>query len=391
MRLRSVMIVVVGVTSVLAGPVGYVGVGTLSSSSAAGASVPRLDATPMTIRPSEAAQPGCSATGFALPTASVGYWLAGADGSVYSCGNAPWYGSLPSMGITPDGPVVGIAGCSTGYLLATSTGAVYAFGSAHYQGGANTLPLTGPIVGIVATPACWGGYWLVSANGGVFAYGEDADFLGSAGGRQLNRPMVGMAAPTEPIAACIFAREPCASAYWQVAADGGVFTYNSPGNFNISEGTVLGSSANFLGSTGCLTLNKPIVGMAASPDTTDAGSNTACNSGPLGPGGYWLVASDGGVFAFGNAPFLGSTGCLVLNQPIVGMMVSTDATTVGNKSACLPRNGPGGSYNLAPGGYMMVASDGGVFAFGNAPFGGSLPGSGISVSDVIGIASASAS
>jgi len=390
-RIRLVVIVAIGATCFLAGPLGYVGVGTLASSSAAGASVHRLTATPMTSRPSEATQPGCSATGFASPVGSVGYWLAGADGSVYSCGNAPWYGSLPSMGITPDGPVVGIAGCSTGYLLTTSRGAVYAFGSAHYLGGADTLPLTGPIVGIVATPGCWGGYWLVSANGGVFTYGADANFLGSAGGLHLSKPMVGMAAPTEPIATCIVAREPCASAYWQVAADGGVFTYNSPGNVGNSEGTVLGSSANFLGSTGCLTLNKPIVGMAASPDTTDVGSNTACNSGPLGPGGYWLVASDGGMFAFGNAPFLGSTGCLVLNEPIVGMMVSTDTTTVGNKSACLPRNGPGGSFHLAPGGYTMVASDGGVFAFGNAPFGGSLPGSGISVNDVVGIAPAGAS
>ena len=113
--------------------------------------------------------------------------------------------------------------------------------------------------------------------------------------------------------------------------------------------------------------------------------------GPLSPGGYWLVASDGGIFAFGNAPFLGSTGCIALNKPVVGMVVSTDTTTVGNNSACLPQNGPGSSYNLAPGGYMMVASDGGVFAFGNAPFGGSLPGSGISVSNVVGIALDSAS
>jgi hypothetical protein len=35
--------------------------------------------------------------------------------------------------------------------------------------------------------------------------------------------------------------------------------------------------------------------------------------------GYWMVASDGGVFAFGDAAFLGSTGSLALNQPIVGM------------------------------------------------------------------------
>jgi hypothetical protein len=35
--------------------------------------------------------------------------------------------------------------------------------------------------------------------------------------------------------------------------------------------------------------------------------------------GYWLVASDGGIFAFGDAGFLGSTGAIRLNQPIVGM------------------------------------------------------------------------
>jgi hypothetical protein len=36
-------------------------------------------------------------------------------------------------------------------------------------------------------------------------------------------------------------------------------------------------------------------------------------------GGYWLVASDGGVFSFGDAPFEGSTGGLVLEKPVVGM------------------------------------------------------------------------
>jgi hypothetical protein len=69
-------------------------------------------------------------------------------------------------------------------------------------------------------------------------------------------------------------------------------------------------------------------------------------------GGYWLVASDGGVFAFGDARFEGSTGGTPLNQPIVGMAATPDG-----------------------GGYWLVASDGGVFAFGRAQFGGSLGGS----------------
>ncbi len=36
-------------------------------------------------------------------------------------------------------------------------------------------------------------------------------------------------------------------------------------------------------------------------------------------GGYHLVASDGGVFSYGDAQFHGSAGSLHLNQPIVGM------------------------------------------------------------------------
>ncbi len=35
--------------------------------------------------------------------------------------------------------------------------------------------------------------------------------------------------------------------------------------------------------------------------------------------GYWLVASDGGIFAFGDARFSGSTGAIKLNQRIAGM------------------------------------------------------------------------
>jgi len=51
-------------------------------------------------------------------------------------------------------------------------------------------------------------------------------------------------------------------------------------------------------------LNQPIVGMAAAPTGN----------------GYYLVASDGGIFAFGTgAHFQGSTGAIKLNKPVVGM------------------------------------------------------------------------
>ena len=64
--------------------------------------------------------------------------------------------------------------------------------------------------------------------------------------------------------------------------------------------------------------------------------------------GYWLVAGDGGVFAYGDADFFGSLGAVPLNQPIVGMA----ATSTGE-------------------GYWLVGADGGVFAFGDAVYLGS--------------------
>jgi hypothetical protein len=94
--------------------------------------------------------------------------------------------------------------------------------------------------------------------------------------------------------------------------------------------------AAFFGSMGGTPLNKAIVGMTGTPDK----------------GGYWMVATDGGIFSFGDAAFFGSMGGTPLNQPIVGMTATPDG-----------------------GGYWMVASDGGVFCFGDAAFHGSLGGS----------------
>ena len=102
-----------------------------------------------------------------------------------------------------------------------------------------------------------------------------------------------------------------------------------------SNGGVFAFGAPFYGSAGALQLVRPVVGMATTADG----------------GGYWLVASDGGIFAYGDAPFLGSTGNIVLNSPVAGMQ-------------------SGG----AAGGYRLVAGDGGVFSFGT-PFDGSAVGS----------------
>ncbi len=105
--------------------------------------------------------------------------------------------------------------------------------------------------------------------------------------------------------------------YLLAGSDGGVFTYGS---------------ANFYGSTANMTLNKPIVGVASTPDGK----------------GYWLVAADGGVFAFGDANYYGSLANTKINQPIVGVASTPDGK-----------------------GYWLAASDGGVFAFGDANYYGS--------------------
>ncbi len=94
-------------------------------------------------------------------------------------------------------------------------------------------------------------------------------------------------------------------------------------------------AASFFGSTGGLKLAQPIRAIAPTPSGQ----------------GYWMVAGDGGVFAFGDAGFFGSTGGLKLEKPIVGIARS-----------------PSGQ------GYWMVAGDGGVFAFGDASFLGSTGG-----------------
>ena len=145
----------------------------------------------------------------------------------------------------------------------------------------------------------------------------------------------------------------------------------------------------FLGSMGGKPLYRPIVGMASTPRR----------------GGYWMVASDGGVFSFGDALFKGSMGGKPLYRPIVGMtaspsgngywMVASDGGIFSFGDA-LFKGSMGGKPLYRPivgmtaspsgNGYWMVASDGGIFAFGDAPFKGSMGGRPL-VQPIVGMAS----
>ena len=115
---------------------------------------------------------------------------------------------------------------------------------------------------------------------------------------------------------------------------------------------------------------------------------------PPSDDGYWEVASDGGVFAFGAARFYGSErgGGQPLNAPMVGIAPPRpgrsrgigwwrptggssafgDATFWGS-TAVLGSTGRSSGWRapLVVRGYWLVGSNGGVFGFGDAAFWGS--------------------
>ena len=78
-------------------------------------------------------------------------------------------------------------------------------------------------------------------------------------------------------------------------------------------------------------------------------------------GGYWLATTTGDVFPFGDATFFGSSGQINPGLP------------AGGSNAFTPVKPIVGILATADGkGYWMVAADGGVFAFGDAGFVGSV-------------------
>ncbi len=247
--------------------------------------------------------------GLAPSPAGGGYWLAQANGGVFSYGDAPFLGSLPGMHVVPAEPITGIAASpyDGGYWLVGADGGVFAFGHAVFFGSLPAIGVVphGIIVGIVPTKD-GGGYWLVGADGGVFAFG-DADFHGNAsgsgalatvallatptGGGYLLPDALGIAAPAfgdataqqgSPIplvsllsgGAITLDGNGC----WEVGTDGGVFSFGNA----VFHGSLPGEHVQ---------PRAPIVGMARTPDDR----------------GYWLVGADGGVFAFGDAGFYGSS------------------------------------------------------------------------------------
>ena len=143
--------------------------------------------------------------------------------------------------------------------------------------------------------------------------------VGDLFGRLLNAPIVDAALDSDGVG------------YTLLGADGGVFAFEAHYSGSIPQ--ALGRTTAPDGAPTALAA--PAVQLLQAPG-----------------GGYWIVTEDGGVFAFGSAPFLGSIPGILppgigLNGPIVG----------------------GLSYGN---GYLLVGSDGGTFNFSNQPYPGRL-------------------
>ena len=237
-----------------------------------------------------------------------------AAGHVYNFGGALGYGS-PTSDLV-HAPITGMAvdHATGGYWLVAADGTVYNF-NAPFLGDASARPLNQPIVGMAANET-GDGYWLVARDGGIFAFGR-SKFYGSTGGMHLNKPIVGIAANAEdrrllarrvrrrdlrvPRPVPRIDRRACTS------------TSRSSASRRTSRPAATGSSRPTAGSS------------RSTPRST--GRRARCGSTgrssawprPRDARGYRFVASDGGVFNFGDAKYGGSTGGAALTSPVVAI------------------------------------------------------------------------
>jgi hypothetical protein len=109
--------------------------------------------------------------------------------------------------------------------------------------------------------------------------------------------------------------------------------------------------------------------------------------------GYWLIGADGGVFAFGSAPFEGSEGGRSLTSRVVAAAATPDGrgyylaaangavfahgdAVLRGAASSLRLTSPVVAIAVTPdgGGYLLILADGGVLNYGDAPALGSIAG-----------------
>jgi len=227
-----------------------------------------------------------------------GYWVAGKTGVVKAFGAAGHH--LDASSLPLQKPVVAIASTPTGngYWLAAADGGVFSFGDARFHGSAANLRLNAPIIAMDRT-ATGNGYWLLGQDGGVFAFG-DAPFHG--------RP------PTSSTPATAFASTKSSRGYVVARGDTGPFGFGDaaiPGQEVVSHPTIVDVAASawsqgawITHSYGHVSTHGDATSYGGLPPMPLQGRITAAAITPSEQG-YWLLGEDGGVFAFGDAPYRG--------------------------------------------------------------------------------------
>ena len=214
------------------------------------------------------------------------------------------------------------AGAPTGYRLVASDGGIFTYGNLPFCGSTGAIRLNQPVVGMASTTD-GGGYWNVARDGGVFAFGEcpllrlDRGHPPQpAGGRHGRHSRTARATGWSPptAASSVSVTPPSTGRPGRSTSTSRWSAWPRPRPATATGWSppTAASSASVTppstGRPGPSALNRPIVGMASTPSGH----------------GYWLVASDGGIFSFGDAAFYGSTGAIHLNQPVVGMAATPE-------------------------------------------------------------------
>jgi PKD repeat protein len=258
-------------------------------------------------------------------TATVGksyryaFTTTGAPPATYALSGAPrWLSVGATTGVVTGTPPAGTTSFS--YSVTATNGVAP---------GATAGPFSVSVNTATGSQGTAHGYWLVGADGGIFSFGS-AGFYGSTGNIVLQRAVVGITPTADR------------RGYWLVGSDGGIFAFGDAGYYGSLPGLGFAPAGTRGGQPA---LAAPIVGMVPSADD----------------GGYFMVAADGGVFAFGDARFAGSCpgigGC-------GGQAVSVMPDATGD-------------------GYWLVTATGNVYAFGDAPYFGAAPSGGSPVTSAV--------
>ncbi|MCB0990726.1 MAG: hypothetical protein KDB16_07095 [Acidimicrobiales bacterium] len=198
------------------------------------------------------------------------------------------------------------------------------------------------------------GYWLLDSNGIVITQGNATSYGHVTTPLEPGERVSTMASTPDSRGYWIFTNRGRVLPFGNAPDIGDLLGFDLDGEIIASTSSPSGRGAYMIGSDGGVfalgdarfagsvpqvlpgvALDQPVVGLVADPDGS----------------GYWMVAADGGVFAF-EAPYRGSVPAVlpagtILAAPVNGMVPFSD-------------------------GYLLVAADGGVFNFSSEQFQGSL-------------------